>query len=226
MAYSVYYPSWWWLEENEDFHPIHAAGVATDRGVILLAGASGVGKSTLATALATTGNAQLLGDSFVLHHGTQVRPVHEPILLDDWSRRWLGSRADELVAVDQSYMLKRGGYHPRRERLASGGDAALLLFPRRAPEPYLRAIAPELARQRLSAADLIINDLRRYFAFASVLEQLVPRGLVGRRETHIAQLTAAVPAYEIGLTAAMSCDAAVARVMDLLHTVPLRAVGS
>lgn len=226
MSYLIYYPCWWWLEENEDFHPIHAAGVATEHGVVLLAGASGVGKSTLATAMAATADGKMLGDSFVMHSGIRVRSVHEPILLDDWSRSWLGARAAALAPIERAYMLQRSGYQMRPERRAESGEAALLLFPRRSPQPYVRPISSELARQRLSAADLIINDLRRYFAYAAVLEQLVPRGLVARREAHLAQLTSAVPAYEVGLTADMSCDAAVDAVMGLLRTTPLRAVGS
>jgi len=35
-----------------------------------------------------------------------------------------------------------------------------------------------------------------------------------------------MPAYEIGLTAAMSCDAAVEAITDLLGAAPRRAVGS
>jgi len=225
ISYLVYYPSWWWLEEAVDFHPIHAAGVATEKGVILLAGASGVGKSTLATALAASGSGQLLGDSFVMHRGAEIRAVHEPILLDAWSRRWLGARGEQLLVMDQPYMLQRHGHQMRSERLATEGRTALLLFPRRSASPYLRAISAERARQYLSAGDLIINDLRRYFAFAAVMEQLVPRGLVARREAHLAELAAAVPAYELGLAETMSCDEAVAKVMDLLGGVSLPPTG-
>ncbi len=220
VSYLVYYPCWWWAEEREDFHPIHAAGVTTPRGVVLLAGASGVGKSTLATALAAAPDAQLLGDSFVLHRGDEVRAVHEPILLDEWSRGWLGARGDQLQPMQQPYMLQRSGYHMLPARRGKHGRAALLLFPRRASQPYLRPISPQLAQQRLSAGDLIINDLRRYFAFAAVLEHLVPRGLVARREAHLGQLAASVPAYEIGLSEGLSCDAAEQRVRELLDTLP------
>lgn len=220
VSYLVYYPCWWWAEERQGFHPIHAAGVSTPRGVVLLAGASGVGKSTLATALAAAPDAQLLGDSFVLHHGDEVRAVHEPILLDAWSRAWLGPRGDQLQAMQQPYMLQRSGYQMHPEHRAEKGRAVLLLFPRRSKQPYLRAISPQLAQQRLSAGDLIINDLRRYFAFAAVLEHLAPRGLVARREAHLGQLAASVPAYELGLTEDLSCDASVQRVRDLLDQLP------
>jgi len=226
LAYLVYYPCWWWLEQVQDLHPIHAAGVATDAGVILLAGASGVGKSTLAVALATTPGARLLSDSFVVHHGVEVRPVREPILLDEWSRRWLGDRADILQPLNWPYVLRRQGYQLAPQRLAEGGRAAVLLFPRRAPQAYVRRIAPALAHQRLSAADLMINDLRRYWAYAAVLEQLVPSGLVARREAQIAELVASVPCYDVGLTANLSCDEALASIRRVLDNPQLRVVAA
>ena len=78
----------------------------------------------------------------------------------------------------------------------------------------MRRIAAEQAHQRLSAADLIINDLRRYWAFAATLEQMVPGGLVARREAQLARLTAEVPCYELGLTAEMTSAAAATRSCD------------
>jgi hypothetical protein len=102
----------------------------------------------------------------------------------------------------------------------------LLLFPRRTAEPFVRRLTSEQAHQRLSAGDLIINDLRRYWAFAAVLEQLAPRGLVARREAELARLTADVPCYEIGLTADLPLAAVVDTIMQLAHERPLRAVGS
>jgi hypothetical protein len=226
LYYLVYYPCWWWLEQTRDLHPIHAAGVATDRGVILLAGASGVGKSTLAVALAAAPGARLLSDSFVLQNGLDIRAVPEPLLLDAQSRTWLGSRMDTLQPMDGHFVLNRRGYHMPPQRTADAGRAALLLLPRRAPEPYVRRISPEQAHQRLSAVDLIINDLRRYWAFAAVLEQLVPGGLVARREAQLAELTAGVPCYEIGVTAEATSAAITDTIMRLLPGQALRVAGS
>jgi hypothetical protein len=226
LSYLVYYPCWWWLEQTRDLHPIHAAGVVMDGGVVLLAGASGVGKSTLAVALAMAPGARLLSDSFVLHHGDDVWAVREPILLDAWSRRWLGPAADQLARVDGFFGLRRRGYQLPVERGADGGRLALLLFPCRASESYVRRISAEQAHHRISAADLMINDLRRYWAFAAVLEQLQLSGLAARREAQLTRLVAAAPCYEIGLTAGMTSAAAVQTITQLLHTQPLRAAGA
>jgi hypothetical protein len=222
LSYLVYYPCWWWLEQTQHLHPIHAAAVLTDAGVILLAGASGVGKSTLAVALAAQPGARLLSDSFVLHNGTTICAVHEPILLDTWSRRWLGACGETLQPVDWRYGLQRRGYHLPPGRLGESGRAAVLVLPRRSSDAYARRISAEQAHWRLSAADLIINDLRRYWAFAAIIEQLVPAGLVARREAQLANLVAELPCYEVGLTADMSSAGAVESIVRLLHDPQVR----
>ena len=222
LAYLVYYPCWWWLEQMRDYHPIHAAGVTTNAGAVLLAGASGVGKSTLSVALALSAGTRLLSDSFVLHHGVELLPVREPVLLDRFSRDWIGRVGETLMRIEHPYGLGRTGYHLPAMRLADNGRAAVLVFPQRSSAVYVRPLTAEQAQQRLSAANLIINDLRRYFAFAAVLEQLVPAGLMARREAHLAQLAAAVPCYDFGVPAAASSASAVDEIRRLLPAVPLR----
>jgi len=73
LYYLLYYPAFWWLERHQDLHPIHAAGVEIGNTVVVLAGPSGVGKSTLVTGLAATPVAQLLSDTFLLQRGTTVQ---------------------------------------------------------------------------------------------------------------------------------------------------------
>ncbi|MBI3782726.1 MAG: hypothetical protein HY270_04920 [Deltaproteobacteria bacterium] len=226
LAYLVYYPCWFWLERQRSLHPIHAAGVNLREGSVLLAGASGIGKSTLSVALALSSGAQMLSDSFVLHHDTSILPVREPILLDEPSRKWLGDRAAALLPVEHPYGLKRHGYGLAPGRWADAGEVSLLVFPRRCAEGYTRSLSAEGAHQRLSAADLMINDLRRYWAFAAVFEQLVPSGLVAQREAQLAELTRRVPCYEFGVSQEMSCDDTVTMLLGLLADRPRRVAGT
>lgn len=217
LHYLVYYPCWWWLEHAADYHPIHAAAVAIDGdATILVAGASGVGKSTIALALAASPDARLLSDSFVLHRGADVLAVPEPVSLDPDSLRWLGDAAQGLHSVPGDFGRRRRGFHVPRARTTGRGRATVLVFPRRSPEPYVRPVTAALAHQRLSAADLIINDLRRYWAFAAVLEHLAPDGLVARREAHLAQLAAATQPYEVGVVPNVPRDTLVGQLRDLL----------
>ena len=222
LYYLVYYPCWWWLEDSDGFHPIHAAAVNVDGtdGAILIGGGSGIGKSTLSLALAALPRARYLADSFVMHRGCDVRPVREPLLVDAASGKWLGEGLAQLEAIPWSYLLGRTGFHLPVERLTDSGKATMLLLPRRAAQAYVRRVEPPRAAALLSAGDLIINDLRRYFAFAAVLEYLVPRGLMARRETAIRDLTSSVPAFEIGLNLNQDRQAAVDSILNL-RSIPL-----
>ncbi|HVM95452.1 MAG TPA: hypothetical protein VMT89_03635, partial [Candidatus Acidoferrales bacterium] len=213
LAYLVYYPCWFWLEQLRGMHPIHAAAAKIGDECILLAGASGIGKSTLSVGLALAPGAQLLADSFVLHRGTLISPVREPILLDSFSRTWLGSKMSELKKLDHQYGLGRCGYSLAANRWADASRATLLVFPRRSNQSYTRRISAELAHRRLSGGNLIINDLRRYWAFAAVLEQVKPCGLVAQREAELAELTRRVPCYDFGVAKGSSCEDSVATLL-------------
>ena len=204
LYYLLYYPCFWWLERHDRLHPMHAAGVEHDDGVVVLAGPSGVGKSTLSTGLASTDGAKLLSDTFLLHQGIVIRPVREPLLLDAWSRNWLGDGAALLRPIEWRYCLDRNGFHWPQERLSAGGPARLLLFPHRAPTHYVRPLSPTQAQGQIDAGNHIVNDLRRYWAFAAALEMLDASPLSAARAASLAALVREVPAYEVGLTKDMT----------------------
>ncbi len=214
LYYLVYYPAFWWNETVRGCHPIHAAGVVTDRGAVVLAGPSGVGKSTLSVALAASGCA-FLSETFLLHRGTEVWPVREPILLDDFSRHWLGDAMAGLEPLGRNFVFERQGYHCL-SGLAERGRAAVLLVPRRAPQTYLRPIAAVEAHRRLSAGGQLIRDQRRYAAFAAALEALAGRGLVEQREQELHRLTQGASCFELGLGPGLTREAAVTMVRGLL----------
>lgn len=214
LYYLVYYPAFWWNETVRGRHPIHAAGVVTDRGAVVLAGPSGVGKSTLSVALAATGDT-FLSETFLLHRGTEVWPVREPILLDGFSRNWLGDAMAGLEPLGRDFVFGRHGYH-RLAGLAERGNAAVLLVPRRAPQTYLRPIAPVEAHRRISASGQLIRDQRRYAAFAAALEALAARGLIEQRELELRRLAEGASCFEFGLGPGLTREAAVAMVRELL----------
>jgi hypothetical protein len=204
LYYLLYYPCFWWLERQERLHPIHAAGVEVDGGVIVLAGPSGVGKSTLSTGLASAAGAKLLSDTFLLHRDVATRPVREPLLLDAWSRSWIGDGADLLRPITWRYCLDRNGFHFPKDRLSDGGIARLLLFPHRSARHYVRPLSPFQAQGQIDAGNFLVNDLRRYWAFAAALEMLDPSPLGALRARSLEALVRDVPSYEIGLTRDMS----------------------
>lgn len=200
LYYLLYYPCFWWLERTQGMHPIHAAGVELDGGILVLAGPSGVGKSTLSTGLAAAAGARFLSDTFLLHRGADTRPVREPLLLDAWSRNWIGEDARLLQPIAWRYCLDRNGFHFPNERLSAGGPAHLLLFPHRATRHYVRPLSPSQAQGQIDAGNFLVNDLRRYWAFAAAMEMLDPSPLGTSRVRSLESLVSAVPSYEIGFT--------------------------
>lgn len=216
LYYLVYYPAFWWAERVRGLHPIHAGAVDTPAGALVLAGPSGVGKSTLTVALATTAGAAMLSDTFVLHDGPVIWGVPEPVLLDAWSRAWLGEAAQRLSHVPtHRYALHRTGHVAPSDRLRAQARATVVVLPRRAPTRVVREISGQDAILRIDAYDDIVNDLRRYRAFAAVLELLAPVGLSRARWQSLERLAASTRCFEIGLTADMTRDEAI----DLLRSV-------
>lgn len=217
VSYSVYYPLWWVAETRDGAHPLHAAAVDTPRGAVLFAGASGVGKSTLAVALAASTGNRLLADSFVLHTGAQLYAVPEPILLDRQACHWLGARAEVVRHFDHPYLLDRMGHHVASNKYAPRATARLLVFPQRGPEWMCARVSAERAWQLLSARNLMVNDLRRYFALAAVWEQVASHGLVHRREQQLRTLSELLLAYEVRIPLGMPSDEVVDRLLQLLE---------
>jgi hypothetical protein len=215
LYYLVYYPLFWWLEHVRDTHPLHAAAVDTPAGGILLAGPSGVGKSTLTMGLGTSPEARILSDTFVAHRGTELWAVPEPMLLDRWSIEWLGDAGAALAGVEHPYALGRGGYSIPAARFTERSEAALILLPRRAAEHFVRRVDGEVALARIDAYDDIVNDLRRYRPLAAVLELLSPSGIGRARLRSLEELTAAVPCYEVGLTSSLTCREAVTSLLTI-----------
>jgi hypothetical protein len=170
----------------------------------------------LSTGLASTDGAKLLSDTFLLHDGTATRPVREPLLLDAWSRSWIGHGADLLRPIEWRYCLDRNGFHWPQRLLSAGGPARLLLFPRRALSHYVRPLPPAQAQGQIDAGNFIVNDLRRYWAFAAALEMLDPSPLGAARAASLAALVGEVPAYEVGLTEDMSRTQVAETIMALM----------
>jgi hypothetical protein len=142
--------------------PLHAAALRLrDRGVLVV-GASGVGKTTLARAEVAEG-AALVSDNLVVSDGETVWGVVEPVRIEggDGPRTTHGRRLASMAArrsqtrVDLVVVLRR-----------DGGTSGC------------RPIAPEAATRELVASTYLAGELRRYWGFAAALTAGTGRGPV------------------------------------------------
>lgn len=216
LYYLVYYPAMWWHETQTGAHPLHAAAVAGERGALVLAGPSGVGKSTLTVALTVAGGIPL-SETFVLHRGREVIAVPEPVLLDAWSRVWLGEAVEALDRAPGRFVFDRQGYHVGQP--AQQAPAVALVLPRRGTPVGAAVITAAEAQRRISGGHQLIKDMRRYWAFAAALEKLAPEatpaGLMAAREAALGALTRDVPCWELRLSPDLSRAAATEMLADI-----------
>lgn len=218
LYYLAYYPAMWWLENHAATHPLHAAGVAGERGAIVLAGPSGVGKSTLTVALTAAGG-NPLSETFLLHRGRDLVAVPEPVLLDTFSQRWLGDGAAQLGRAPGSFVFERDGFH--LEHNVRQAPAAAIVLPRRASPAGIAPLTPAVAHRRISGGHQLVKDMRRYWAFAAAFENLgsasEAEALMLQRERALAALVAAVPCWELRLTSDLSRAAVTDMLADIAN---------
>jgi hypothetical protein len=149
----VQYPALWWAGTRGRV-PLHVSAVTTGRLVAMLAGPSGVGRSTLVLDEVARG-AQATGDNLAVGDGTTVWGIVEPVRVEGGAGRRmphgrsegdLPHRAASLVP-DCVVVLERG--HSDHSSLGPSSDAA--------------------AARALVTSTYAAGELRRYWSFAATL---------------------------------------------------------
>ncbi len=133
-------------------HPLHAGGVATEAGALLLVGPGGSGKSTLTAALALRGY-PILGDDITLLEGATGRavPFKRLIKLIPPSQELLG--LPNRHGPGKELWSDSALFHPRElgSRWASPAPIRQVVFPRRSEtgSGVLCLLSPSEAMRRL-----------------------------------------------------------------------------
>lgn len=197
-AILLQYPALWWASTRGRV-PLHAPAVGLEWGAALLAGPSGVGKSTLVFREIQSGHSAV-SDNLSVSDGTSVWGVVEPVRTEGGS----GPRAP----------------HGRREMALTNRvpevipDRVVVL--RRGPEVLVRACQAEVAERTLTAATYAAGELRRFWTFAAMLALGTGIGPAHPPVAAVARiLTSTLSCIEIGLP---SLDGV--RLSDLLTSRP------
>jgi hypothetical protein len=197
-AVLLQYPVLWWASVRGRA-PLHAPAVETGSGAVLLAGPSGVGKSTL-IAREVQVRHPAVSDNLCVSDGTFVWGLVEPI------------RTEEAAG--------RRAPHGRREGVLANRVAQLMpgrvVVLRRGKDRVVRECPPELAERALVAGTYAAGELRRFWTFAAMLA--LGTG-VGRSHPPVSAVAAALsrrlPCIEVVLP-----DLVGVRLSDLLDPAP------
>lgn len=172
-----------WAASCRGRAPLHAAAVATERGAVLLAGPSGVGKSTIVREELRRGGSAA-SDNLVVSDGTSVWGLVEPVRAPGGP----GRRTS----------------HGRREQHLQGRTALLTpsllaaVTRRTTPGTSVHAIGAEAVVGSLVSGTYMAGELRRFWGFAALLSSGIGRGPSHPDVAGIsARLAAAVPAVAV-----------------------------
>lgn len=142
--------------------PLHAGALQVNGRGVLVVGASGVGKTTLAAAECAAG-APFVSDNLVVSDGETAWGVLEPIR----SAGGTGPRTTNGRRV-----------HPVPPRRLSTTIDLVVVLRRGTGRSRAQAMAPEAAARELVASTYTAGELRRYWGFAAALALGTGRGPV------------------------------------------------
>jgi hypothetical protein len=147
------YPALWWAGVR-GAAPLHASAIEVDGCVLLLAGAGGVGKSTLlATELAL--GAVATSDNLCTSDGETVAGLLEPLRTETGSGRRMPHGRRERAWPRRAAVLR-----PHRVVVVRRGTGAVAATAQ---------VDPAAAARVLVAGTYAAGELRRYWAFAATL---------------------------------------------------------
>ncbi len=182
----LHYPAMWWASTRGAV-PLHAPACTTAGSVVLLAGAPGVGKTTLLLQELADG-ASAVSDNLTVSDGRDVWGVVEPIRIEgEEGRRMPHGRRETTLAGRVSSLRPQFVVVVRR---GIGATAAV------------RRCSPDDAARTLVASTYMAGELRRYWALAATLSTATQVGEVHPPIALVAaHLTRHLPCIEITLPA-------------------------
>lgn len=218
LSYLVYYPVFWYLENERGWSVLHASALAHDRGAIMIGGLGGVGKTTTCVALLQRPGLALIAENLVFTDGEFVYPCYEPIRLDENSLKILGDDLKGLAPMIFPEGLKeKAMFHPPLAKAAEKVRPAALFLPQFTAQRYVKNIAAELAAEKMLAMNRLTRELDDYYWYASALEMHWPRRNHAAQRAEIMQrFTAATCCFELGIDRTAGVEAVVE---DILHVV-------
>jgi hypothetical protein len=210
----VFHPLFLWEELNHGYRPLHAGVVGNGRRAVVLAGLSGVGKSTLSLYLASLPGWSLVSDNYALVSGSDVVGIQEPVRIDARTRALVGNK--RLARVLDSRAVD-GGRRRHAYPIASGGRNRVT-----ATDLIFVTLGPRFALRRLSTdrmMDLLVRSENFLGEFYSYAELALPHSILPVRDRCAMrrEFVNAVPSYLCTIARSEPLDVTVNRLADELQ---------
>ena len=201
MSYAVYYPLFWYLEHFRDWTVLHASALDTGKGGVVVGGLGGIGKTTTSVGLIQHAKARLISENIIFTDGEKIFPCYEPIRLNEDSIEMLSDDFHGIRKMNFPAGLKdKSLYHINTSNLPASTKPASVFLPTFSPTRYLKEIAPELAAERLIAANQLTRELDDYYWYASALEMNWPQpGQARVRAEVLHKLAGNSRCFELGI---------------------------
>jgi len=174
LYYLVYYPVFWRARLSGG-HVMHAGGMSVDGLGIVVVGAQGVGKSTLAATLLPRDGVRILSDNILLFDGEDVLACHEPLRIAPDLVRESPGLARVLQQCEVDVPLGRQAYVVDRRKCVTSMKPDVILIPRISPAPTgVRELAAGDVVERVRCFNVLAEEVRNFETFDSVLSLAVP----------------------------------------------------
>lgn len=191
----VHYPTLWWAGVR-GLAPLHAAVVALDDVVVMLAGPAGLGKTKLLSTAVRDGNPAMCQNT-VVSDGTCTHGLAEPIRLAS-SRASPGRPGGGRAHWAAARTDREHSWHDRPPVLVP--DVVVTVRRGDVDRESVRSVPPTTAARSLVAGTFAAGDLGRYWSLCAILALATGLGPPAPPVADVARkLTERVPCLELTL---------------------------
>ncbi len=170
LYHAFYFPLAWHLETRRGWELLHASAVERRGRGLILAGHGGSGKSTLALSLMADPSVRFISDNLILHDGSRVYSLPEPVRLDPSSLEAI--RASGYRPEPSRLPLTahpKPTYRVEPSRCAAEAEAGAIVLLRFGPRSLVRKMTPGETGAHLVAARDLVREVEGYRSVAAFL---------------------------------------------------------
>jgi hypothetical protein len=211
----LYYPLFWYLEANQNIHPIHAGAVEVDGKWVVICGLEGIGKTSLALQLWNESN-QILSDNLIFYNSDNFFPCYELLRLskNDNILKW-----NNKIKKVNEFKATKNFYQINHNLIAKSAKPNLVIFPQFSSNYKIKELSPSEATKRALILNQLPAELDNYNEYANLYNLLYLKSDVFTdRYDALYQLLKNTKIYEVNMVKADGLERNASRVKDLIKS--------